>query len=116
MVWHVVLFAPRRGLEPGEQAALASALERAAREIPVVRQARVGRRVPGGPVYAAAGPIDLPYAAILEFDDAIALREYLAHPAHADLGRLFNESVSAAVVCDYEMGPVGTARGWPQPL
>ncbi len=112
MVCHVVLFAPRPGLEPAEQEALALALERAARDIPVVRDATVGRRLPGGPAYAAAAVIDLPYAAILEFDDARALREYLAHPAHADLGRLFNESVAAAVVCDYEMGPAGTARGW----
>jgi hypothetical protein len=112
MLWHVVLFAPRPGLTAAEEEKLASALERAARDIPAVRRAQVGRRLPDGPRYAAGGPVDFPYAAILEFDDAAALREYLGHPAHADLGRLFNQSLSAAVVCDYEMGPVDGLRGW----
>ncbi len=116
MVWHVVLLAPRSDLTPAEQERLVRAFERAAGGIPAVRRAHAGRLLAGGPSYAAAGPARFPYAAVLEFDDATALREYLAHPAHADLGRQFNDSLAAAVVCDYEMGGVEDIRGWLRPL
>jgi hypothetical protein len=112
MIFHVVLFAPRPDLTPGDEDAFASALERAVRDIPTVRGARVGRRVIHGQAYESLASADFPYAAIVEFDDLDGLQAYLAHPAHEALGARFYETLRAALVFDYDMGPVAAIRGW----
>jgi hypothetical protein len=43
------------------------------------------------------------FAAVLEFDDVSALKAYLQHPAHEELGERFFASFDAALMYDYEM-------------
>jgi hypothetical protein len=112
MIFHVVLFAPRPDLTPGEEAAFAAALAQAVREIPTIRSARVGRLVNNGQAYKARASADFPYAAILEFDDLAGLQAYLAHPAHQALGARFHDTLRAALVFDYDMDEVASIGAW----
>ncbi len=112
MIAHVVLLAPRPDLTTAERDAVLSALERAARHIPSVRRVRVGRRVLHGAGYEQNMAVGFPFAAIFEFDDLAGLQAYLTHPAHADLGARFSDSLASALVCDYEMDGIEGVRGW----
>ncbi len=108
MILHLVLFTPRADLPPDERAALMSALERAIRTIPSVRNCRVGRRLRTGAGYEQGEPQDFQYCGLIEFDDRAGLEAYLVHPAHAELGRLFYETSASTLVHDFELVP-GTA-------
>ena len=110
MVSHVVLMKPRPNLSAAARAALIDALETAVREIPTVRNVRIGRRVRHGTDYEAAAPDAADYLAIIDFDDVAGLEAYLRHPSHAELGMRFGESLSAALVYDFEMGGVDALR------
>lgn len=117
MTWHLVLLKPRADLTAQDQAALVDALERAVREIPSVRDVRIGRRLRHGAGYEAGMPDVAEFMVALAFDDRAGLQSYLQHPAHADLGARFNQSVSAALVYDFEGGGVEVLRaaGFVQP-
>jgi len=112
MIAHLVLFAPRPDLTRQDEDGLALALERAAREIPTVRAARVGRRVRHGAGYEAPASADFPYFVLLEFDDLAGLRAYLDHPGHLDLAARFYQTLREARVFDYDIGDVSLIRGW----
>lgn len=103
MTSHIVLMKPRAGLTAGARQAFVAAFERAVREIPTVRQVRVGRRIVHGAGYEARVP-DADYVAIVDFDDLEGLQTYLRHPAHAELGALFRESLSSGLAFDFEVG------------
>jgi hypothetical protein len=103
MIAHVVLFKPRANLSAQERTALLDAMRVAFTNIAEIARVRVGRRQVLGRAYDAAARIDFDYAAVLEFDTEQALRAYLDHPAHVDLGRLFGETAEAALVYDFEM-------------
>jgi hypothetical protein len=81
-----------------------SAFERAVKNIPSVKNVRIGRRVLHGANYESLGPDVADYVAIIDFDDLAGLKAYLAHPAHADLGARFYSCLSAAMVYDVEVG------------
>jgi len=102
MIVHLVLFRPKASLSSSEQRALVTSIEQAA-AIGSVRRFRVGRAVPDPPAYQLQGFPDLPYVAILEFDDRDALDDYLEHQMHGELGRRFNEGAEAALIYDYEV-------------
>lgn len=102
MIAHVVLFRPRAGLSDADRTAFVRAIEQARREIPSIRRFRVGRRVLLGHAYEQAMTQDFPYAAFIEFDAVEPLKAYLAHPAHAELGRLLGETSAAWLAYDYE--------------
>jgi hypothetical protein len=55
---------------------------------------------------------DFAFCAIFQFDDLSGLQAYLEHPAHADLGARFYDSLAARLAYDYEMGDVRLARQW----
>jgi hypothetical protein len=111
MVWHVVLMAPRESLDSSERRALLVAFERAIREIPTVREVRIGRRVVHGANYEALSPIGFPFLVVIGFDDLSGLQAYLAHPIHQDLGERFYRTVETAVVHDFDVeGIEGLAR------
>src|ERR1700730_2323274 len=116
MISHVVLMKPRRDLSATDRRALIDALERAVREIPTVRGVRVGRRVIHGAGYEASAPDAADYVAILDFDDLAGLQTYLRHPAHEELGSKFGQLLSAAMVYDFQAGPLDAlgARGFLQ--
>jgi hypothetical protein len=108
MVSHLVLMKPRPDLSPEERQVLTSVFERAIREIPTVRNVRVGRRIRHGAGYELTAPDTADYLVIIEFDDVGGLREYLRHPEHQELGARFNQSLSSALVYDFEVsGPEG---------
>lgn len=103
MIAHLVLFKPRPDLSGADRQALLDAMRIAFTNIPEIRRARVGRRRILGRPYDALARVDFEYAAVLEFDTEAALRAYLDHPAHVDLGRRFGESAEVALVFDFAM-------------
>lgn len=109
MIAHVVLFRPRHGLDGDALEGVFAAIERAHREIEVVRRFLVGKRTLRGASYAAAME-EFPFAALIEFEDLPALQAYLAHPAHQDLGRRFWETSDAALAYDFEFFDASEAR------
>jgi hypothetical protein len=106
VISHVVLFKPRPDLSDADRRALAAAFERAVREIPTVRSVRFGQRVTHGAGYEAGAPDSADYIAMIDFDDLAGLQAYLRHPAHEELGARFGESLSSALVYDFEVGGI----------
>jgi hypothetical protein len=104
MVVHVVAFKARDGLQESERRAFATALERAAREIPSVRGVRVGKRLLHGAGYEQEVPDTADYLAILEFDNLAGLHAYLGHPAHEELASKFRGALRSALIYDFEAG------------
>jgi len=104
MTSHLVLMKPRPDLTPAEQTSLVAAFERALRDIATVRDVRIGKRVIHGADYEARMPDSADYIAIIDFDDLEGLQTYLRHPAHEELGARFHESLSSALVYDFEVG------------
>jgi Stress responsive A/B Barrel Domain len=110
MVSHVVLMKPRPDLTAAARTALVDAFERAVREIPTVRGVRIGRRIAHGAGYEASAPDTADYLAVIDFDDLAGLQAYLRHPAHEQLGARFGDSLSAALVYDFEVGGMDALR------
>jgi hypothetical protein len=108
MIAHVVLFRPKAELTVDQRGGFVAALEHALVNIPLIKRARVGRRLTIGRVYDDQNTHDFPYVAIMEFESEIDLRAYLDHPAHQMLGAQFYTTSEAALVFDYELleGPL----------
>ena len=106
MIAHVVLFRPKPDLPAADRQALVDAFAYAVRTIPAVRGVRVGRRVRFGAGYEAAAPDVADFLVTIDFDDMSALQAYLGHSAHRELGERFNQSLSAALIYDFEVGGV----------
>jgi hypothetical protein len=107
VIAHVVLFSPRADLSPVAWRRLLDSLSVVAISVPSVRSFRVGRRVKHGlPGYEQAMLDEFEYAAIIEFDNIDGLKQYLAHPAHAELGSHFTKSAARALAYDYAIGEV----------
>ena len=107
MVWHLVLMTPRTDLSEGERRMLADAFRRAVREIPTVRETRVGRRVTHGAAYETTAPDSADFVVSIGFDDLAGLQTYLQHPAHSELAARFYQSLSSALIYDFEAGEIG---------
>ena len=114
IVSHIVLMKPRPDLSAADRRALVDAFDRAIREIPTVREVRVGRRVTHGAGYEQAMPDTADYLIVIDFDDVAGLQAYLRHPAHEELGARFNQSLSSALVYDFEVG--GLEDGFEQSI
>ncbi|MCC7417055.1 MAG: Dabb family protein [Acidobacteria bacterium] len=93
---------PRSGLPIADRRALLEAFDRACRDIPGVRDVRIGRRFTFGAGYEGGMPDTADYMIALAFDDAPALQAYLRHPAHQELGARWSQSLSSALVYDFE--------------
>ena len=102
-VSHVVLLKPKSDLSMADRDALLSAMKEAFASIPVIRRVRIGKRRLLGRSYESLMTDDYEFLCVIEFDDEAALRTYLDHPAHAELGKLFYVSAERALVYDYEM-------------
>ena len=76
-----------------------------------MRNVRIGRRVRHGAGYELSAADAADYLVAIDFDDVVGLQAYLRHPAHDELGRRFDASLSAALVYDFEVGGSGAARG-----
>jgi hypothetical protein len=110
MVTHLVLMKPRPELPAADRDAFVSAFERALREIPTIRSVRIGRRITHGAGYEQTSPDAADFFAAIDFDDLAGLQAYLRHPAHNELGARFGQSLSAAMVYDFEVGGVEALR------
>ncbi|MGH9162500.1 MAG: Dabb family protein [Vicinamibacteraceae bacterium] len=103
MTVHLVLYRPRADASDEERDALMRATVAAARSIPSVRRFLIGSRVAVQPNYVMRGFPEFPYVALVEFDDEAGLHAYVEHPAHAELGRRFNELAEAALIYDFNV-------------
>lgn len=103
MISHIVLFKPRADLSEEARRRLAESFERALRQIPSIRGARVGRRLLHGRGYESLMTVNYQYAAVIDFDDEVGLKAYLDHPAHHDLGAQFFEAFEQALMYDFEL-------------
>ena len=104
MIAHVVLLRPKPDLSVDDRRSLVAAFERAVREIPCVRNVRVGRRVTHGAGYEQRMSDTADYLIVIDFDSLEALQTYLRHPTHAELGARFNQSLNSALIYDFEVG------------
>ena len=95
---------PRGDLSAADRQALVDAFGRAVREIPTVREVRIGRRVKHGAAYEAAAPDSADFMASIGFEDLSGLQAYLRHPAHEELAARFYQSLSSALIYDFEAG------------
>jgi hypothetical protein len=111
VIAHVVLMNPKPDLAPEDRRAFVDAFERAVRNIPAVRNVRIGTRVVHGAQYENGMPDTGAFLAVIDFDDLSGLQTYLRHPEHDALGRLFYLSLSSAFVYDYEAGGVELLQG-----
>jgi hypothetical protein len=111
IVSHVVLMKPRPDLSAVDRRALVDTFEVAIREIPTVRAVRVGRRVTHSAGYEQGMPDTADYLIVIDFDDLEGLQAYLRHPAHEALGTRFNQSLSSALVYDFEVGGADSLAG-----
>ena len=98
-----MLFRPRADLSAPDTNALIASFERALRDIPMIRRARVGKRITIGRDYERLMAVDYEFAAVLEFDDAASLKAYLEHDAHQELGKRLFQSIEAVLVYDFEV-------------
>jgi hypothetical protein len=102
MISHIVLFEPKPGLADSDVRDFAQHLKTAMSAVPTVRRAMVGRRVEIQIGNRNFGDATYSFSAVVEFDDAKGLIEYLQHPAHADLGRLFWLHCARTVVLEVQ--------------
>jgi hypothetical protein len=107
-MWHLVLVKAHRDLSLTDRRALADAFACACRNIPTVRDVRVGRRVTHGAGYEVVMADMADFIVTLVFDDLAGLQAYLQHPAHQDLSRRFTQSCSSALVYDFDVGGIET--------
>jgi hypothetical protein len=103
MIAHVVLYEFRSDLDPGDQERLHRTVQMALASIPSVRRWMVGRRITLDASYEALMETSYGYAAVLEFEDRAGLRDYLEHPLHADVSRLFWSCSARTIVFDYDV-------------
>jgi hypothetical protein len=103
MIAHLVLFTPRENLTAEEKRSLALAVQEAGRSIEAIRRAVVGRSVHIDAGYERElGVTAYQFAAVLEFDTPEGLLEYLHHPLHERLGRLFWDLCERSIVTEIE--------------
>jgi hypothetical protein len=101
MIIHIVLYQPKSSATREELSELVSALEVASREIPSIRQVRVGRAVDFGFGYEN-WPKDQEVfnIAVFEFNDRAGLETYLTHETHRRLAALFWKTCENPIIFD----------------
>jgi hypothetical protein len=103
MISHIVLFEPKPDLADSDVRDFAQHLKAAMTAVPSVRRAAVGRRID---IHSGNernfGDATYTFSAVVEFDDSKGLIEYLQHPKHAELGRLFWLHCARTVVLEVE--------------
>jgi len=102
MISHIVLFEPKPDLSESDVRDFAQHLKAAMTAVPSVRRAVVGRKVEIHSSGRNFGDATYSFSAVVEFDDSKGLIEYLQHPKHVELGRLFWLHCAKAVVLEVE--------------
>ena len=104
MIAHIVLFTPRSDLPNESLLAFATQMAGCFRSIDTISRASVGRRAEIDAGYAREfGDHTYEFAAILEFRNRAGLINYLRHPLHHELGRLFWEACERTVISEVEL-------------
>jgi hypothetical protein len=103
LIAHIVLFRLRPDVPAEDRRALIDVWAAALNDMPMIRRARVGRRLTVGRSYESLTRIDFPFAAVLEFDDVEALRAYLDHPAHEAFATRLFAAIADALIYDFEV-------------
>lgn len=97
MIAHIVLFRPKPNLSIARQRLFAQTIRDVLSAIPTIRRANVGKIVSQSPLI---GYMTYTYAAVLEFDNASGLDQYLSDPSHEKLAQIFWESCESTVILD----------------
>lgn len=109
MISHIVLFNPKPGVTTEQLRVFALAIQEACRSIPSTKRALVGRSVTVDAGYHRSfGEKTYNFAAVIEFNGESDLVEYLRHPLHRELGRLFWETCGSTVVVEARMADART--------
>ena len=108
MIAHLVLFKPKPDLSTDDRRALILAFGRAVREVPTVRDVRIGRRVTFGASYEQQSANAAEFIVVIDFDDLSGLQTYLGHPAHEEISARFSQSLSSVSVYDFDVGGIET--------
>jgi len=103
LIAHIVLFRLRPEISLEDRHAVLEAWATALNDIPVIRRARVGRRLRVGRSYESLTRLDFPYVAVLEFDNVQALRAYLDHPAHEAVATRLFAAIEDTLIYDFEV-------------
>jgi hypothetical protein len=110
MIWHLVLMKPHDDLRAADRQSLLDAFHRATRDIPTIREVRMGRRVNRGSTYEHVGPDSPDFLVSIGFDDLAGLNAYLRHPAHEELASRFTQSLKAGWIFDFESSSIDEIR------
>jgi Stress responsive A/B Barrel Domain len=103
MISHIVLFEPKPGLTSDEIMGFAQQLKTVIDSVPSIARATIGRTVSIENGQARNfGDKTYSFSAVVEFADEKGLTDYLNHPAHRALGRLFWQYCAATVVSEME--------------
>jgi hypothetical protein len=103
VISHIVLFTPKDGLTADQYLLFAQQLKLTMCSVPSVRRATVGRRVQVDSGSSRSfGDTAYQFSAVVEFDGIPGLVEYLSHPLHQELGRLFWEYCSSTAILEVD--------------
>jgi hypothetical protein len=104
VICHLVLFNLKDGLETADIGRFANLMRDTCVSAQSVARVRVGRRVSVDAGYERfMGLKTYDFVAVVEFDDVEGLVAYLRHPKHDELGRMFWEYCSDALVIESQM-------------
>ena len=104
MLAHIVLFEPKPGISEGQKRLFAQLFQDLSRAVSSVRRANVGRSIDLNTGYAREfGEKTYRYAAVVEFDDSEGLVEYLTHPIHQKLGKMFWDICDRTTIIETKM-------------
>jgi hypothetical protein len=104
VIAHVVLFTPKKDLSSDQLLAFATTMAGCFRSIDSIERVSVGRHAEIQAGYDREfGDQTYEYGAVLEFRNAAGLIDYLRHPLHHELGRLFWETCERTVISELEM-------------
>jgi hypothetical protein len=104
MIGHLVFFNAKPQATDVQLRSFARAISDACRQISSIHRVQIGRRVVVDAGYLRLfGDKTYNYAAIFEFADAAALKQYLSHPLHHELGRMFWEMCESTTVVEVEL-------------
>jgi len=103
VISHIVLFNPKDGLTADQYLLFAQQLRLTMSSVPSVRRATVGKTVAVDSGQTRSfGDTAYLFSAVVEFEGIPGLIEYLKHPLHQELGRLFWEYCAGTVVLEVE--------------
>jgi hypothetical protein len=104
MIAHIVLFNPKAGVSESDIRSFAKTIQGVCRQIQAIQRPQVGRRIDVDAGYPRSfGEKTYRFVAIFEFENSAKLREYLEHPLHRHLGKLFWEMCESTVVIEAAM-------------